>query len=316
MTAPASILLTGGAGFIGTHLAESLVEDREVVVFDSFRRDSLAHAPALAGNPRLRSLHGDILDEEALALAMEGVGTVVHLAAIAGVSNYYDHALDVLEVNIIGTRSMLRAAAKAGVGHVMFFSTSECFGPDAMWVTDDGPFAVGPSVEKRWTYATSKVAGEQLVRRYAETYGFGYSILRPFNIYGPRQTGEGAISNFLRAACRGEPLKVQGDGTALRAWCYVSDMVAAVRAILDTPAANGEAFNIGNPTEVESTLGLARRVSRLVPGSSIQRVPMTGAEVRARVPSITKALTLLGWAPAVDLDTGLQRTYEWFREGT
>jgi nucleoside-diphosphate-sugar epimerase len=312
----ARLLLTGGAGFIGTHLAESLVTDHDVVLYDNLRRNSLVHAPALAGHDRLSTVQGDVRDEGALAAAMEGVDVVIHLAAIAGVSNYYDHALDVLEVNIFGTRSVLRAAAAAGVGKVVFFSTSECFGTDAMWVEDDGTFAVGPSVEKRWTYATSKVAGEQLVRRHAEAHGFAYSIVRPFNIYGPRQTGEGAISNFLTAACRREPLSVQGDGTALRAWCYVTDMVSAVRAILDTPAANGEAFNIGNPTEVDSTMGLARRVTRLVPGSTIQRVPMTGAEVRARVPSIAKAAKLLGWSPSVDLDTGLQRTWDWFRGGS
>ncbi|HLI57301.1 MAG TPA: NAD-dependent epimerase/dehydratase family protein [Actinomycetota bacterium] len=313
---PARALLTGGAGFIGTHLAESLVADHDVVLFDSLRRNSLAHLPGFADHPRVTVLQGDILDEDALIHAMDGVDLVIHLAAIAGVSSYQSHPLDVLEVNILGTRSVLRAVAKAGVPRVIDFSTSECFGADAMWVGDDDAFAIGPSAERRWTYATSKLAGEQFVRRYAEDAGFAYSIVRPFNVYGPRQTGEGAISNFLSAACRHEPLRVQGDGTALRAWCYVSDMVSAVRAILATPGADGEAFNIGNPTEVETTLGLARRVSRLVPGASIERVPMTGAEVRARVPSIAKATRLLGWSPRVDLDAGLRKTYEWFQEGT
>jgi nucleoside-diphosphate-sugar epimerase len=162
-------------------------------------------------------------------------------------------------------------------------------------------------------YATSKLAGEQFVMRYGEAYGLGCSIVRPFNVYGPRQTGEGAIANFCAAAVKGEPLVVYGDGTPLRAWCYVSDFVAAVGAILERPDATGQAFNLGNPAEVTTTLSLARHVARLVPGTEIRFQDMSHAEVRARVPLIDKARRLLGWEPKISLEEGLSQTLAWYR---
>lgn len=245
---------------------------------------------------------------------MQGVDTVLHLAAIAGVSSYYAESLATLQVNILGTANVLEAASQASVRMVVYFSSSETFGAQALWVDESASHGIGPVADPRWVYATSKLAGEHFTMRYAETYGFDCAIVRPFNIYGPRQVGEGAISNFCRAAARGEPLTVYGDGSAIRAWCYISDMVDAVLAILHTPAASGHAFNIGNPHEVETTLGLARRVTRLVPGLTIQQQPVTRAEVRARIPVIDKARQLLNYEPKIDLDEGLRQTLAWFEQ--
>lgn len=311
-TGPA-VLITGGAGFIGSHLAERLCERGHARLLDNFRRDSLADAPHLRDHPNISVVRADILDPIEVGPAMEGVETVVHLAAIAGVSSYYQESLRTLEVNILGTANVLAQAARHGVRNFIYFSTSEVFGPDALWVDEEAGFRIGPTSDRRWVYATSKLAGEQLVLRSGEHHGFRCTVLRPFNVYGPRQTGEGAIGNFCRAAVRGEPLKVYGDGSAIRAWCYVSDMVDAVLAVLDTPGAAGETFNIGNPREVETTLGLARRVVRLAPETRIESQEVKRAEVRARIPNIDKARRLLGFEPKVDLDEGLARTLEWFR---
>lgn len=309
------VLLTGGAGFLGTHLAERLREEHDLVLLDNLRRDSLQHAPSLRDDPRVRLVKGDVRDEKLVSAALEGVETVLHLAAIAGVSDYYKEPLRVLETNLLGTANVVACAARAGVRRFVFFSTSEVYGAQALDAREDDPCAVGPPSDRRWVYATTKLAGEHLVLRTAEEHGFAATVVRPFNIYGARQTGEGAISNFCAAATKGEPLEVHGEGSSIRAWCHVDDLVAGVLAALSKPEAAGQIFNIGSPTEVETTLGLARRVVRLSPGSRIEHVSVPRSDVLARTPSIEKARKLLGFAPRVDLDTGLARTLEWFRPG-
>jgi nucleoside-diphosphate-sugar epimerase len=306
------ILITGGAGFIGTHLAERFCPDHDIVLMDNFRRDALKYVPALKNHPRVRLIDGDILNPESTGEALRGVDSVIHLAAIAGVSSYDNESLRTLQVNILGTNAMLEAAVRAGVKHFVHFSTSETYGPDALWVDELSRHGIGPVSERRWVYAVSKLAGEHLTLRTGEATGMKATVVRPFNIYGPRQIGEGAIGNFCRAAISKNPLRVEGDGSAIRAWCYISDMVDAVEATLERPEAAGQVFNIGNPAEVESTLGLARQVCRLAPGATIERSPMKGAEVRARIPSIGKARDLLGFEPKVSLEDGLSRTLRFF----
>ena len=308
------ILITGGAGFIGTHLAERFCPEARVVLLDNFRRNSLAAARGLAGDVNVEVRNGDVLDRGSLAAAVQGADTVVHLAAIAGVSSYYEEPLTTLRVNVLGTANVIDAAVAAGVRYLVYFSTSEVFGPDATAVTEESPCAIGAPSDRRWVYATSKLAGEHWVLRAGEEYGIATSVVRPFNIYGPRQVGEGAVRNFLAAAVRGAPLTVYGDGSAVRAWCYVGDLVDAVAAMLVSPAAAGQIFNVGNPGAVETTLGLARRIARLVPDAEIRFEPRDRAEVRARIPVVDKVRTLFGWEPKVDLDEGLARTLAWTRE--
>jgi nucleoside-diphosphate-sugar epimerase len=239
---------------------------------------------------------------------------VVHLAAIAGVSDYYREPTRVLETNLLGTANVVACAARAGVKRFVFFSTSEVYGAQVLDAREDAPCAVGPPSDRRWVYATTKLAGEHLVLRSAEERGFAATVIRPFNIYGARQTGEGAISNFCAAAVRGAPLRVHGDGSAIRAWCHVDDLVAGVLVALASDKAAGHIFNLGNPTEVETTLGLARRVLRLAPGARLEHEKVARSDVLARTPSIEKARRLLGFEPSVDLDAGLARTLQWFRE--
>jgi nucleoside-diphosphate-sugar epimerase len=309
---PRRILITGGAGFIGTHLAEALCDDSELVLFDNFRRDSLSSLPTLSSHPHVTVMPGNVMDPGSLSRAFEGVDTVIHLAAIAGVSSYYAEPLNTLQVNILGTVNVLEEAARRGIGQLVHFSTSEVFGPNAMWVEEDSPHGIGPVSDSRWVYATSKLAGEHFCLRYAEKFGFPCTVIRPFNVYGPRQVGEGAISNFCRAVAARQPLMVYGDGAAIRAWCYISDLVAAVKAVLSTPVEGNQVFNIGNPKEVETTLGLARRFLRLAPGATIQYRAVPRQEVRARIPVIDKARRLLGFEPKVDLDMGISLTLKWF----
>jgi nucleoside-diphosphate-sugar epimerase len=309
------ILITGGTGFIGTHLAERLAQNSEVVLFDNGRRDSLSLAPQLQNHPNVTFHAGDTLDPSSVSKAFDGqVDAVIHLAAIAGVTSYYKEPVKTLQVNILGTVNVLEEVAKRKIKHFVHFSTSEIFGADALWVSEDKPCGIGPSSDRRWVYATSKLASEHLCLRYAETYGFYGTVVRPFNIYGPRQLGEGAVSNFCRAAAEGKPLTVYGDGSPIRAWCYVSDIVDAVCRILARPQSSATVFNIGNSREIETTLGLARRIARLVPNGRIQMQAVDRAEVRARVPVIDRARDVLGFEPQVDLEHGLALTLEWFMQ--
>ena len=293
------ITITGGAGFIGTHLAERLCNEAEVVLFDNFRRDSLSALPQLANHPDVKVVCGDVLEPASVRAAFEGSDTVVHMAAIAGVSSYYNEPLQTLKVNILGTANVLEQTVKVGVKNFVQFSTSEVFGPNALWVDEGSSYQIGPVTERRWTYASSKMAGEQFTLRYGEQHGMKCSIVRPFNIYGPRQTGEGAVSNFCRAIVERKPL---------------SDLVDAVMSILVTPEAAGQAFNIGNPREVETTLGLARRIAQLQHGAKIETQAIDRAEVRVRIPNIERARQILKFEPKVSLYQGLRETLAWFQK--
>ncbi|MBI5409245.1 MAG: NAD-dependent epimerase/dehydratase family protein [Nitrospirae bacterium] len=307
------ILITGGAGFIGTHLAEKLCTDNEVVLFDNLRRDSLSILPELKNHPNIKFLKGDVLNKNEVYGAIKGCSMVLHLAAIAGVSSYYKEPANTLRVNLIGTFNVLECCRDLKVEKVVDFSTSEVYGADAYDVNENSNHNIGAITDFRWTYATSKLASEQLTLRYSETYGFKAFTVRPFNIYGPRQTGEGAISNFFRAVKMNEPIVVYGDGTPVRAWCYISDCIEAVLKILENNTLEREIFNIGNPRETYSTLGLARLVCQVVQRDiPIVFKEMDRVEVRIRVPNIDKAKRLLNYKPQVDLIRGLHSTYEWF----
>lgn len=307
------ILITGGGGFIGTHLAERLCQDHEVVLLDSFRRNALSFAPWLKEHKNVSVIAADIRDAAAVSGALDGVGQVIHLAAIAGVSSYYREPLLTLETNILGTVNLLECVAGAGIEKLVYFSTSEVYGSDALFARENMPCVFGPLTDKRWVYATSKATGENFCLRYGEKHNFSCVVIRPFNVYGPRQVGEGAISNFLSAAVKKQPLKVYGDGSAIRSWCYVEDAVSAVLAVLANKDYTG-ILNIGNPREIETTLGLARRVARLVPGTAIEYETVERQEVQARVPNIDLARSVLSWEPKVDLDEGLGKTLAWVKE--
>ena len=305
-------VITGGAGFIGSHIAERLADSADLVLFDSLRRNSL-ESTDLATLPSVELVEGDIRDRDAVLNVVRGADAVFHLAAIAGVSSYYNEPEATLRVNIEGTANVVDAAVAAGIPRLLYLSTSEVHGPQARDVDEESPCAIGPSSDRRWVYATSKLAGEHLVLRGGETHGFAATVLRPFNIYGPRQTGEGAIRNFCVAAARGDRLTVYGDGSAVRAWCYVDDFVDAALLALDSLAAAGQIFNIGNPAARATTTELAATVASLVPSVQVESEEVSRAEVAYRTPVIAKARELLGFEPAVSLHEGLERTLEWTR---
>ena len=312
-----TILLTGGAGFIGTSLTRRLLEHNRVVIFDNGYRNALGQSE-LVGHPRLRVITGDVLDAPAVRAAVRGSSLIVHLASIAGVDTVLRMPVTTMKVSLIGTYNVLEAAVEEKtVERFIDFSTSEVFGSYAYKVSEGDVTSLGAVGEARWTYAVSKLATEHLAHNYRVQYGLPALSIRPFNIYGPGQVGEGAIHRFIVKALAGEDVEIHNEGSQIRAWCYVDDIVDAVLLCLEKPEAVGHAFNIGNPRSVCTIYDLARTVVRLAQSrSNLRFVNWPHTDVELRIPNIAKARTVLGFEPRVDLEEGLLRTIEWYRQRT
>ncbi len=308
------ILVTGGGGFIGTTLCTRLVEDNEIVIFDNGHRDAMRYTE-LANHKNIRFVRGDVLNPQSVLDAMKGCQIVVHLAAIAGVDDVFNHPVLTMKVNMLGTYHVLEAAQQHGVERLVDFSTSEVFGSYAFRVQEADVTSLGAVGETRWTYAVSKLATEHLAHNYFKEFGLPTVSIRPFNIYGPRQVGQGAIHAFVVKALRGDDLVIHNDGSQIRAWCYVDDIVEGVLLALVMPAAVGQAFNIGNPRSVVTVYNLAREIIRLSGSNSkITFEEVDRADVELRIPNIRKARELLGFHPEIDLEEGLLRTIDWYQK--
>jgi nucleoside-diphosphate-sugar epimerase len=308
------ILLTGGAGFIGSHLVERFAPDNEIVVLDTFRRNALGPA-GLDKHAHVKTIQGDVLDATAVKAAMAGCDVVIHLASIAGVDTVLSNPVLTMRVSLLGTMNVLEAALAVGsMKRVIDFSTSEVFGRYAYNVTEWDATTLGAVGEARWTYAVAKLATEHLAMNYWKQHKMPTVSIRPFNIYGPRQVGEGAVHHFIVRALRSQPLTVHNDGSQIRAWCYVDDIVDGIALALARDEAIGHAFNIGNPRSTLTIYALAKEIIRLASSAShIEHLPWNQADVELRIPNIDKAKDLLHFAPKVDLEEGLLRTIYWYR---
>lgn len=308
------IFITGGAGFIGSTLAGRLLDENDVTIYDDFRRDSLSSRPH-ANHPRLKIVRGDVLDAAAMGTAMGDANIVIHCAAIAGIDTVILRPTETLRVNILGTANVLEAARKLkNLERLVTFSTSEVFGPSAFRADEADTAHIGAVGEARWTYAVSKLADEHFALAYHQEFNMPTVIVRPFNVYGPGQVGEGAMRAFVIRALAGEEIQIHGDGNQIRAWCYIDDMIDGVMLALANPKAVGEAFNIGNARAVITIYGLAQTVVRVLGSrSKIRFIPKDYADVELRVPSVRKAKELIGFEANVDLEEGIIRTAEYYR---
>lgn len=310
----AHVLITGGAGFIGSHLVERLRDTCRVRVLDLLRRDALRPAQ-LHEHENVELVVGDVTDPQTVRRAVADVDHVIHLASIAGVDTVMSMPTQTMRVSLLGTAHLIEAAHEAArCRRFIDFSTSEVFGRYAYQVSEIDGTTLGAVGEARWTYAVAKLATEHLAMNYHRQFGFPAVSIRPFNIYGPRQVGEGAVHHFIVRALRGEPLTIHNDGAQIRAWCYIDDIVDATLLTLVSPGAIGQAFNIGSPRSTVTVYHLAQIVKRLVGSDSpINFVRWDFADVELRVPSIAKATERLGWQPRLELEAGLLRTIEWYR---
>jgi UDP-glucose 4-epimerase len=310
----AHVLITGGAGFIGSHLVEHLCQRNKLRILDTLRRDALRPA-GLHARDNVELVEGDVMDAAAVRRAMDGITHVVHLASIAGVDTVMKQPALTMRISLLGTANVLDAALESGrCQRFVDFSTSEVFGRYAYHVTEFDVTTLGAVGEARWTYAVAKLATEHLAMTYHRQHGFPAVGIRPFNIYGPRQVGEGAVHHFIVRAIKGEPLTVHNDGSQIRAWCYIDDIVDAVERVLVDDRAVGHSFNIGNPRSTVTIYNLAREIVRLAASSSkIEHVVWNHPDVELRVPNVGKAKELLDWSAKVDLEEGLLRTISWYR---
>lgn len=308
------IFLTGGAGFIGSTMIQRLIEENEIIVYDTFQRNAIREKPFYR-HPNLTLIQGDVLDGKSLKDSMQGSQVVVHLAAIAGVDTVLRSPTLTMRVNMLGSANVLEAAHElSGCERVLCMSTSEVFGTHAFRSEETDHTVMGAVGEARWTYAVSKLAEEHLAHAYFKEFGLPTVVVRPFNIYGPGQVGEGAIHVFVKRALKNEDIEIHGDGTQIRAWCYVDDMVEGLLLCLERPEAVGESFNIGNSRAVLTIYGLANTVLRVTESRSrIRFTQKDYVDVELRIPHVEKARKILGFEAKVDLEEGIFRTAEWYR---
>lgn len=309
------IFITGGAGFISNALIRNLVNDNHITVYDNFHRDTLSSSE-FAGHKNITVVKGDVLDYDTLNTAMKGAEAVVHAAAIAGIDTVIKDPVRTMRVNLIGTANTLEAARSNNVSYRFIdFSTSEVFGSMAYKSSETDNTVSGSAGEARWVYAVGKLAGEHLAHSYYKQYKLPVATVRPFNVYGPGQTGEGAIQIFIKRALKNEDIYIYGDGNQIRAWCYVDDFVDCLMRCLEDEKAIGQSFNIGNARAVITTLGLAQAVCRVLNSKSkILFKPPLSADIELRIPSVEKSEAILGFKAKVDLDEGIERTAEYFRK--
>jgi len=308
------IFMTGGAGFIGTALITRLIEANEIVVYDTLQRNALKETNLL-NHPNLTLIQGNVLDGEKVKEAIDDSNVIIHLAAIAGIDTVIKSPTITMKVNMIGTYNVLEAAMRLdNIERFVNFSTSEVYGSYAYKLQEGDTTTMGAVGEARWTYAISKLAGEHLAYSYYKEFGLPVVSLRPFNIYGPGQVGEGAIHAFVTRALKNEDIQIHGEGDQIRSWCYIDDIVDAILLCIEKREAIGEVFNIGNPRGTITILSLAQKIVDLCESKSkIVFVPKLYADVELRIPSIEKAEKVLRYRPKIDLDEGLKRTIEWYK---
>jgi UDP-glucose 4-epimerase len=303
--------ITGGAGFIGSHLAETLLgAGHQVSVLDNLSTGSIQNIEHLKTLPGFRYTVDTIENEPLLAELIDGCDVVFHLAAAVGVKLIVEAPVRTIETNVHGTEVVLKHASKKQK-LVVIASTSEVYGKStAVPFREDADLVLGPTPKHRWAYACSKAIDEFLALAYWKEKKLPVIITRFFNTVGPRQTGRYGmvIPTFVRQGLSGQPITVHGDGTQTRSFCHVSDVVGAVVRLVHEPRAVGEVFNVGNDQEI-SIMALAERVRELTGGAStIVAIPYDQAyesgfeDMPRRVPDLSKIHALVGYRPRADLD--------------
>jgi UDP-glucose 4-epimerase len=316
-------LVTGGAGFVGSHLVDALVaRGDEVVVVDDLSTGDRANLALAEGSGRLTFVEGDAADPALTGPAASGAAVVYHLAAAVGVDTIVARPVDSIERNLLPTETALRAAAEAGA-RVVLASTSEVYGrSEQVPFREDQDAVIGPTSAARWAYACSKLMDEFLAFAWAKERGLPVVVLRLFNTVGPRQTGRFGmvLPRFVEAALAGHPLRVYGDGGQTRSFCDVRDVVEALLSAGERSEAIGETINVGAPAEI-TIRALAERVRALLnPEAPLDVVPYEAVfgpgfeDMRRRVPDVSKAARILDWRPSTPLDETIERVARHMRE--
>lgn len=315
-----TVLITGGAGFIGSHLAEKLLLLRHrVLVIDDLSTGRQANVEHLLANPNFHLARAKITNELVLDRLASQADVIVHLAAAVGVKLIVEKPVHTIETNIIGTEAVLRTALRYGC-RVVLASTSEVYGKGAkLPFAESDDVLLGATDKSRWAYAASKMVDEFLGLAYHREHGLPVVVFRLFNTVGARQTGRYGmvIPRLMNQAISGQPLTIYGKGSQQRCFCDVSDVIGALLLLMQHPQAVGRVFNIGNPNEEVSILDLAKRIRDVARSSSeLTFVPYAEAyspgfeDMERRVPDIRRIQATTGWVPRVSLDTTLRRVHQ------
>jgi UDP-glucose 4-epimerase len=316
-----TVLITGGAGFIGSHLTEACLKaGHRVAVLDDLSSGSIENLAAVRSHSRLEFIPESVKVRNVLAELVDRADIIFHLAATVGVYNIIESPSETITNNIGGTEAVLEMAAKKKK-KVIVASTSEVYGKTAaVPFREDGDLVLGATLKPRWSYAASKVVDEFLALAYYREYKVPTVVVRFFNTIGPRQIGRYGmvVPRFLAQALAGEDLTVFGSGNQSRCFTYVSDIIAWLLLLANDDRAVGQVFNLGNPQEITIN-DLARRVIAVSGSSSaIRHIPYDEAyeegfeDMERRIPDISKVHSLTGYRPIVDLDTALGATRDWF----
>lgn len=309
------ILITGGGGFIGVTIARMLAKDNHITLLDTnFDHNAYAFS-GLGGNRSISLVEADILDAPKVAQVASDAQIAVHMAAMVGVQEVLNNALYTLEVNYIGTSNLLKAVAHTpSCERVVVFSTSEIFGSGAFSVAENGNTVLSSVQDIRWCYCISKLAAEHLALSYYRQKNLPVVVVRPFNIFGAGRTGDHAVIRFILKALDNEDIEVYGDGTQIRAWCYIDDFCDALLKCMEVNGAVGQSFNIGNPRNTVTIYELAKKIVSLCGSKSkivFKEIDFT--DIDLRVPNTAKAGDVLGFAPKVGLEEGLSKNIEWVK---
>lgn len=312
-------LITGGAGFIGSHLAEFLIErGEEVVVVDDLSTGRLENLDRISGHPGFSFTEGNIRDEELMAALVSGVDRVFHLAAAVGVMLIIERPVHTIETNIQGTEIVLRCAAKHGLPVLVASSSEVCGKGTGVAFLEEHDMVLGPTSRSRWSYAASKAVDEFLTLAYHRERGQHTVVARFFNTIGPRQVGQYGmvVPRFVSQALKGGPITVFGDGTQSRSFAWVGDVIRAVVALIEEPAASGRVFNVGCDEEI-TIHALAEKVRDMVnPDVPIEFISYGDAyeegfeDLGRRVPDLTRVQEAIGYQPTLGLDDILKLIIE------
>jgi UDP-glucose 4-epimerase len=315
-------LITGGAGFVGSHLSEALLADgHEVFALDNLSTGSIDNIEHLKTNPRFHYTIDSVTNEPVLAELIDRCDVIFHLAAAVGVRKIVEEPVATIETNVHGTEVVLKHANKKKK-LVVIASTSEVYGKSLeVPFREDADLVLGPTPKHRWAYACSKAIDEFLALAYWKEKKLPVIIIRLFNTVGPRQSGQYGmvIPNFVRQALANQPITVFGDGTQSRSFTYVGDVVSGLLKLVQHPKAVGEVFNIGNGQEI-SMNGLAEKIKTMTGSASeIVLIPYDQAyeagfeDMPRRVPELSKIRNLVGYEPRVHLDEILTRVIDHFQ---
>ena len=310
-----TIFITGGAGFIGSSIVERLVDNNKIIIFDNFLRDSLKYKN-IADHKNITIIEGDVLNAGHLNKSVMGSNIIIHLASIAGVDNVLKNPTETMRICLIGSCNIFESAKRLkNLERIIDLSTSEVFGNYAYKSEEDHTTSMGIVGEARWAYAVSKLAAEHLLHGYHKEFGLPGVSIRPFNVYGPCQTGESAIHTFIKRALKNETIQIHGDGDQIRSWCYIDDFIDGVLLSIENEKSIGNVYNIGNPKGTVTILHLAKLIIDICKSDSdIEFIPKNYTDVELRIPSIEKARKELGFNPKIDLEEGILKTIEWYKK--